>query len=127
MNREEISEREAKKLRIIPPTKANRPCDTEIIVWDAFTQVWNAYISARVELAEANHKLAIAHDAIPHLTGKLAASEQRVKEMREALRELMEVVAAELTGAPKNVPKSSWAEQWDKAEAALKRGAGCAV
>jgi len=64
-SREEIAEQVAKELQIIDPTKHERPSerssDSELIVWEAFKKTWNAYISARVELAEreqAESKLA---------------------------------------------------------------------
>jgi len=38
---------------------------------------------------------------------------------RAALKNLMKAVTPELTGVPKNVPKSSWGDEWDAAEAAL--------
>jgi hypothetical protein len=37
-------------------------------------------------------------------------------ELLEALEALMKAVTPELTGSTKNVPKSIWASQWDKAE-----------
>lgn len=36
------------------------------------------------------------------------------------LADLMKALEPELTGPPKNVPKSSWAEQWDRADAAIR-------
>lgn len=44
--------------------------------------------SAELREKELEHKLAIAHDAIPHLTGKVSALELREKELREALQML---------------------------------------
>lgn len=37
----------------------------------------------------------------------------------EAAPKLMKALEAELTGPPKNVPKSSWAKEWDDTDAAL--------
>lgn len=48
--------------------------------------------------------------------------EMECRRVRHALASLMNAVSAELTGSPKNVRKSSWAEEWDEAEDALKAG-----
>jgi hypothetical protein len=40
-------------------------------------------------------------------------------ELLQSLRELMQAVEAELTGEPKNVPKSVWSDKWEKAEVAI--------
>jgi len=36
-----------------------------------------------------------------------------LRRVRDALESLMSLLELELTGFPKNVPKSTWAEQWD--------------
>jgi hypothetical protein len=41
------------------------------------------------------------------------------RRLEEALRELMAAITPALTGIQKNVPKSSWAKQWDEAERVL--------
>lgn len=51
----------------------------------------------------------------------LEEAEKLNKELLAALKELLRAVTPELTGPPKNIPKSAWATQWDKAEAAIKK------
>jgi hypothetical protein len=55
---------------------------------------------------------------------EIISAETHDLELLEALENLMHAVAEELTGLPKNVPKSHWAKQWDSAEAALRKAKG---
>ena len=45
--------------------------------------------------------------------------QDRLLDTLQKLRDLLRVLEPELTGQPKNVPKSSWAVQWDAAEQVL--------
>lgn len=49
-----------------------------------------------------------------------ALAQQENKTLRVALQNLMDALEPELTGAPKNVPKSAWAAQWARAAEVLK-------
>lgn len=45
-------------------------------------------------------------------------------ELLESLKNLMKALAPELTGMPKNIAKTKWADQWDKAEEAIAKAEG---
>ena len=59
-----------------------------------------------------------AWDARKLAIGYLAQAD-RLAALERAVRDLMEALMAELTGFPKNAPKSAWATEWDAVEAAL--------
>ena len=100
MNREEIAEQVAKELNLQVFKGVNGVFNGQV---EVCKRVWDALISARVELAERERELAkcgkencmgqevegcrrwVSEERLQKESALLAASEQRVKEMREAL------------------------------------------
>jgi len=58
------------------------------------------------------------------LLKRLSEMKAERDELVETLKALMVALTPELTGAPKNIPKSRWAGQWDAAEMAIKAAEG---
>jgi hypothetical protein len=63
-------------------------------------------------------------EAVSSMASFLAAREAEIAAKEAArwripVKELMDVLAEELTGNPKNVPKSHWASKWDQVEALI--------
>ncbi len=48
---------------------------------------------------------------------RMEAAERERDALKQALRNLLKALTPELTGRPKNVKKSTWAKEWDEAEA----------
>ena len=72
--------------------------------------------SPQLDCPDCGQNLWLPADA----TERLLEAYSVVRAQKAALKNLMDAITPELTGMPKNVPKSSWAEAWEAACAALR-------